>query len=444
MNFLVGIRRLDHIQYFSSVIDGVTKESTKLYIAIDPNFLLNDSVADTKAYLENEFGWAVEKVLMLSAGPESAHKIKKMLGCLIYLNDYNLEWSYLVRHAKRSRISRLNFLLLNFLRNLPDNLRVFLSTKLTKLYRNSLSDSNLVNEWMRDLDLDLIFLSPGNMFNSYEDNLILDGRNLNVRTIVQTLSWDNLNSKGTVMAVPDLYLCWNEMHSELLMKRHLIPRDRIRIPGSVFFEKYAGISKGFTKLDFCDALGISSEKEIIIYMGSSSNVCRNETIFLLNNLRNYPEFTEKYFLLIRPHPANIDVWRDWLYEGTTVWPKFQSLEARSVIETYSILNSSEGVIGINTSGFLDALACGVPVVALENPDAIFQENTMHYSRLIQDGVKSVKSIQSAVDLIEDSKYASDLLSTLELTLPMRNAATSNTLRFIEEIAGRPNGGDNNA
>jgi hypothetical protein len=228
------------------------------------------------------------------------------------------------------------------------------------------------------------------------------------------------------------------------MKRHLIPRDRIRIPGSVFFEKYAGISKGFTKLDFCDALGISSEKEIIIYMGSSSNVCRNETIFLLNNLRNYPEFTEKYFLLIRPHPANIDVWRDWLYEGTTVWPKFQSLEARSVIETYSILNSSEGVIGINTSGFLDALACGVPVVALENPDAIFQENTMHYSRLIQDGVKSVKSIQSAVDLIEDSKYASDLLSTLELTLPMRNAATSNTLRFIEEIAGRPNGGDNNA
>lgn len=440
MNILIGIRRLDHIQYFNSIISELVKEPGDLFFAIDPNFLLNDSTHDTKLHIENKFGWVIQEVFQLSAGNESIREIKRMLGCLVYLNDDKLEWKYLVRHAKRSHISPLNFLLLNALRVLPRKLRVNLSSRLTNKYRKLMQDTNLINSWMLGLDLDVIYLSPGNMFNSYEDELILDGKKLKIQTVVQTLSWDNLNSKGTVMAIPDLYLCWNEMHSKLLMRRHLIPRERIRISGPVFFEKYSGIFNNFTKIQFCEALGISQKKEIIVYMGSSLNVCLNETSGLFRMLSDFPEFNEKYFLVIRPHPANVDVWLNWQYPGTYVWPKFQSLDVRSHIETRSILNSSLGVVGINTSGFLDALVCGVTVVALENPDAIYQENTTHYSQLIQDGLMSVKTLRLAVALLHDPIYPRNIMKALELTLPSRDTATSNSVRFIKELTTRGWGG----
>jgi hypothetical protein len=153
-------------------------------------------------------------------------------------------------------------------------------------------------------------------------------------------------------------------------------------------------------------------------------------------LQEFPDFKREYFLVIRPHPANVNIWSNWRYPETCVWPKFQSLDTRSHLETYSILNSSLGAIGINTSGFLDALASGVPVVALENPDAIYQENTTHFSQLIKDGLSSVKNLQSAITLLHDSTYFNDVMKAFELTLPNQGTATTSTLRFIKELTNR--------
>ena len=109
MNILVGIRRLDHIQYFSSVLNNLISNSSKVYFAIDPDFLLNCSVPETKSYLSQNFGWDVDELFTLSENTKSSIKSKRLLGCLVYLNDSNLEWDYLVRHAKRSRIRTSSF-----------------------------------------------------------------------------------------------------------------------------------------------------------------------------------------------------------------------------------------------------------------------------------------------------------------------------------------------
>jgi hypothetical protein len=237
MNILIGVRRLDHIQYFSKVVNELVLRSFKVYFAIDPIFLLNDSTQETKGYIKKEFGWDFDELFTLSENTENSVKSKRFLGCLVYLCDPNLEWDYLVRHAKRSKITKLGFLILYLLRHLPKTLRVFVSTKMTLKLRNRMTDSLLINDWIKDLDLDLIFVSPGNMFESKEDNLIADARLLNIPSVVQTLSWDNLNSKGTVMSIPDLYLAWNKMHANLLVERHLVPSENIGVPGSLFLEK---------------------------------------------------------------------------------------------------------------------------------------------------------------------------------------------------------------
>lgn len=433
MNVLIGIRRLDHIQYFSSVVTKLISDSSKVYIAIDPNFLLNGSVMETKAYVKENFGWNIDELFTLSENTESILKSKRLLGCLVYLNDENLEWDYLVRHAKRSGITPSGFLLLFTLRLLPKKIRVFLSSRLTRKLRRNIDQSIVINKWIEKLDLDLIFISPGNMFESKEDNLVLDGKYLKVPTVVQTLSWDNLNSKGTVVTVPDLYLAWNQMHVELLQRRHLVPLENIGMPGSLFLEKYAGAVRTFSKEELCEALGIPSDKKLIVYMGSSLNVCSDENLFLKALLERFPNFASDYFLLIRPHPANTKVWLDWSLVGTYVWPKFQSLDTRSTNETLCILSSSIGIIGINTSGFLDALACGVPIIAIENRSAIFQENTGHFSRLVSDGLQISSSLQGSIKLLESASYRDGLLSTLEITLPNRRLATVKTLEFIENL-----------
>jgi hypothetical protein len=433
MNILIGIRRLDHIQYFSSVLNNLISNSSKVYFAIDPDFLLNRSVSETKSYLSQNFDWDVHELFTLSENTESSIKSKRLLGCLVYLNDTNLEWDYLVRHAKRSRIRSSSFLLLFTLKLLPSKIRVFFSSRLTRKLRKNLRPSNLINGWLEELDLDLIFISPGNMYESKEDNLVVDGSYLKVPTVVQTLSWDNLNSKGTVMAIPDLYLAWNEMHATLLQTRHLVPSENIGMPGSLFLEKYSESVRSFGREELCEALGIPSDKKLIIYMGSSLNVCVDESLFLKALLERFPNFASDYFLLIRPHPANTKVWLNWSVAGTYVWPKFQSLDSRATNETFCILNSSIGTVGINTSGFLDSLACGVPIVAIANPDAIFQEQTGHFSRLVSDGLQVTTSLQEAIKLLESKEYRESLLSTLEITLPNRSLATTKTLELLENL-----------
>jgi hypothetical protein len=433
MNLLLGIRRVDHIQYFAPVVEELLKKEDRLYIAFDPNFLIENSLPRTLDYVEENFNWNISKGFLLEKPSYRRKKMKNILGCLIYLCDLSLEWKYLLRHAKRSKLNLFEYTCIICLKFFPANIRVLISRFLVNHIRIKLSDVKTINHFVSQLDLDLVYVSPGNMFNSLEDQLVSDANNLSIPTAIQTLSWDNLNSKGTVEAVPTIYLAWNEMHQQLLMTRHCIPKRSIRVTGSVIQEKYADVNFLYTRQQVCSSLGIPPHLKILIYLGSSLNVCTDESTFLQNLVEGEPDVLESIFIIIRPHPANFEIWEDWVWPNTLVWPKNQPLDLRSTEETESLLKAAIGAFGINTSGFLDALSCGTPIVAVHNDSAIFQESTTHFMNLIQNGLPIVHRLSEALSIFDTPSNAKFFHRLTEITLPFGDSATIRSATALGSI-----------
>jgi hypothetical protein len=251
------------------------------------------------------------------------------------------------------------------------------------------------------------------MLDSVEDSFLLIAKINSVPSVVLTLSLDNLNSKGTIIQVPNLYLAWNELHKSLLIKRHVIPSNRIEVSCSPYFDNYSDIVYGKNyALDAEVTTYMDPGKRWIIYLGSSANVCYREDLFLNELLENSRGFLELFNVIIRPHPANSEIWKNWNRPGTLIHPKNSELLDRNPIETMKLMQSSEFCLGINTSAFLDSIACGVPIIALRNSKALFQENSLHFQHLIASGVPIIDSLSELEAAINHNYPNGDTISTI--------------------------------
>jgi uncharacterized protein (DUF1778 family) len=429
----LGIRRIDHIQYFDSVVKELLKKDDRLYIAFDSNFLIENSLQLTLDCVKKNFNWNISEGFLLQKPSFRIRKMKNILGCLIYLSDLSLEWKYFLRHCKRSKLNLFEYMFMLSLKFFPARLRISISRNLVNRIRIKLSNTKISNHFISQLNLDLVYISPGNMFNSLEDQLVSEANNLSIPTAIQTLSWDNLNSKGSVGSVPTIYLVWNEMHKQLLINRHGIPIENIRVTGSIIQQKYAYTKSLYTREQVFRYLGIPPHLKILIYLGSSLNVCIDESIFLRKLIESDPDVLESVFIIIRPHPANFEIWEDWFSPNTLVWPKNQPLDLRSTEETQSLLKAAIGAIGINTSGFLDALSCDTPIVAVRNNSAIFQESTTHFMNLIQNGLPVVNRLKEAISIFENPTNKKCFQELTEITLPFRDSATIRTVTELDKI-----------
>jgi hypothetical protein len=162
---------------------------------------------------------------------------------------------------------------------------------------------------------------------------------------------------------------------------------------------------------------------------------KKEHILLKSLLDASSLFSNNYFLIIRPHPANFRTWNNWNYPETLVWPRFQKLESRLTIETKSIFKSSIAAIGINTSGFLDAIACDTPLFPIKTSKALYQDNASHFNHLIGTGIKCFSSIDEILNEIDSSHFSIKQDNLLNEYLPFKNSASMITydeiMRLVE-------------
>lgn len=430
---LIGLRNVKHLEYIKDILDQFNVLDYEVSFALDPNFLISDSINETKNWMQRNYELVGNEFFCLEKSPTSIKAKKAVLSCVVYLNDTKVEWRYFRRHLGRSFVDFKYFPILIFLSMLPAFARVKLSIKFTERLRKSLISNEVVNKEILRINPELILITPGNMFNSYEDQLIADAKLVGIPSVVHALSWDNLNNKGTVMTVPDKYFVWNDMHKELLIRRHRIPLEVIEVIGSSFFERYFVGQKHFSKTEVCEALSIPPNLKILTYLGSSINVCKRENLGLEKLLLESEQLKKSYFIIIRPHPANYRIWDNWRVPNTMVWPRFQDLESRTTIETLSILKASKGAFGINTSGFIDAIASGTPVFGISHSDVIFQENTNHFQALKKEGLQVFNSIDGAIASIESGNLQ---LMTNDIALnflPNQGEVVARTIKMINQM-----------
>jgi hypothetical protein len=257
-----------------------------------------------------------------------------------------------------------------------------------------------------NLTPDVVVVSPANMRFSEEIEYIKAAKFLGIPTVIPVLSWDNVTTKGLFHIQPDLMLTWNESQLKEARDIHGIPNRVLRITGSPFLDKWHHILKPdslrIDRRDFCQRLGLDSNRNFILYLGSSINIAKDESWIITQLSNRLKKSTDPLLcdlqILVRPHGANQEQYKKIVGDNIKVWfREFQLPDTQDVLAEYiTSLKESVCVLGLNTTGMVDAILAESPVIAMILPE-YKEKNTVkaiHFQYLIN---AKIYNIASSVD-----------------------------------------------
>lgn len=258
---------------------------------------------------------------------------------------------------------------------------------------------------------------------------------LGIPTIVIIPSWDNLTTKGTLQVLPDWLFVWNEKLADEAIRLHNVPEERIFCTGAPKFDPWFDMFPTLSRQAFCQEIGLRPDKPFFLYLCSSEFIAGDETAFieqLAINLSLHLE-TRDITILVRPHPQNLGYWRNYQSKNANVilWPKDLLAMGTSEIrqDFYHSLYYSKGVLGINTSAFIEAAIVDKPCVSIASEQY----------ELTQMGIPHFKHLLAA-DFLELPGNFNEAVVTITKILEGRDRKQSQRRAFVQSFI-RPHGVD---
>jgi hypothetical protein len=238
---------------------------------------------------------------------------------------------------------------------------------------------------------DVVVTTPLVDFNSYQPDYVNAAARLRIPTVWCVASWDNLSNKGVASRIPDRVLVWNEAQRREAIELQGVPAERVVLTGAQTFDPWFTLSPATPRESFTDLLGLGPGP-FLLYLCSSVFVAPDEVGFLrqwLSRLRSSEdEMLRGCGVLIRPHPANAAQFTgvDFSAWGpVSVWPPAGDLplEASSKQRYYDSLYHSVAVVGVNSSGMIEAGIVGRRSYTLLAPEfRDTQRGTIHFEYLL--------------------------------------------------------------
>jgi hypothetical protein len=263
---------------------------------------------------------------------------------------------------------------------LPASMHATLTESLIRLERRIPLPSGLV-EAVGALGLDAILLVSRCSLGGSERDVVKVARALDLPTTMLVWSWDNLSSKALLTDHPDRMLVWNDRQVVEAVELHGIPRDRVQALGAPNFDRF------FEELEARRAgARAARDRETILYLGSSKNVCKREPEVFLRWLAavraaDDPVVREAR-VVVRPYPGG-GRWGRWRPDPTH---EFEVAAARKLepARLAELLLDADVVVALNTSAELEAALAGRPVVTFRaGADAPGQEGSSHFEYLLE-------------------------------------------------------------
>jgi len=165
--------------------------------------------------------------------------------------------------------------------------------------------SKAVEQSLQSVQPDLLVIP--NPFGTIETLYLLHSRRLQIPTICQMLSWDNITSKGTPATMPDYFISWGPIMTEEMVTLYRFPRSQIYECGVPHFDVYSRTAD----LAHCDIilreLNLPVEQPYLFYGMVTEIHCPKEIEILswLAQQINNNAFVKPCSLIIRPHPQTI-------------------------------------------------------------------------------------------------------------------------------------------
>jgi hypothetical protein len=411
VKILFVARSVFHFSYYESIIRSLLVRGHNVEVIFDEAWSDNQSDVALKSFVATQ-----QDRFSYRWGSRRQDSIRNLLFGMRELRSYA---SYL-RRPEQS-----DFYLKRWANYLPASVRWCLNRKIFEtLLRTDLAEklflfaekltaaSVCIVEDIAQSSPDVIIASPGNMRFDEEIEYVKAGKKLGIPTAILVLSWDNLTTKGLFHIRPDLLLCWNDVHKNEANSIHHIEIGQALEIGSTVFDKWFDSNRFLQNRDeFCQRVGIDPKRPYFLYLGSSSNIARDETWLvdeLINAMRSHrdPGIAGAQ-LLIRPHPANAHNYvRFENVADVAVWPKVGRLPESEdeQAEFYNSVQHAVAAVGINTSGMIDNIIIGRPCVALVSERyAKTQNEAMHFGHL---------SRSDAIEIADSSIECANIFAAL--------------------------------
>lgn len=250
--------------------------------------------------------------------------------------------------------------------------------------------SRRIDRFIAEQRPDALVASPVIEFASSQIEYLKSARKLGIRTGIGVASWDNLTGKGLLRFVPDRVFVWNDVQRGELEDMHWIPRDRIVLTGAQRFDEWFDRTPTLSREDFAHKVGLDPARPYVLYLCSSPFIAPDEVSFVrrwAGAIRGGSPAVRDVGLLVRPHPQNGRQWEGVSlgeFGNAAIWPRLGAQpdagEARA--DYFDSLAHSACIVGINTSGLIEAGIVGKSVLTVLDPDfAGTQAGTLHFQYL---------------------------------------------------------------
>jgi hypothetical protein len=246
--------------------------------------------------------------------------------------------------------------------------------------------SRRITTFLAEQRPDAVLASPVIEFASSQVEYLKAARALGIRTGICVASWDNLTGKGLLRFVPDRVFVWNDIQRDELESMHGILPDRVVLTGAQRFDDWFDRRPSTTPEEFKTKVGLRADQPYVLYLCSSQFIAPDEVSFVRRWLAALRTKLPEIGVLIRPHPQNASQWAgvDLGDANAAVWPREgQQPDAGDARNGYfDSLAHSAAIVGINTSGLIEAGIVGKAVLTVLDPEfAGTQQGTLHFRYL---------------------------------------------------------------
>jgi hypothetical protein len=175
----------------------------------------------------------------------------------------------------------------------------------TSALERTLNRSRKIKHLLARVRPDLLVLP--NPFGEIVTIYLLHAKELGIPTVCQMLSWDNVTSKGTPLAMPDCFISWGPIMTEEIAAIYHFPRQRIYECGVPHFDVYSRRDQLTPRHVVAAQLNLNVDEPYIFYGMVLPGSCPNEMQILEWLVKQIvgETFSKPCSLVIRPHPQTI-------------------------------------------------------------------------------------------------------------------------------------------
>ncbi len=263
--------------------------------------------------------------------------------------------------------------------------------RLLRTLERGIPPSAHLESYIRQQTPDVVLITPLVELGSPQMDHLAAAKALGVRTALPVASWDHLSSKAVVRNHPDLLLVWNEIQKQEAIEMHGVAPERVVVTGAHCYDQWFGRAPSRSRESFCSRVGLRSDRSYVLYLCSSLfRGTASEAAFVerwVEAIRTSDDPRLKDIgLLIRPHPARRDEWKDIDlsgYRNIVFWGS-HPVDDEAKDDYFDSMYYSAGVVGLNTSAFLEAAVVEKPVhtVLVDDISKHNQEGTIHFHYLL--------------------------------------------------------------